>query len=83
MPFLIHNATIICVITIVRILKCSDFRMLQSNVEMFESFNALKLAGCWCVFFSLFFVYVVILLVLEMLVAGKQKYTHKTLREKC
>ena len=54
-----------------------------SNIEMFECFNASKLAGYWCVFFGLFFVYVVILLVLKMLVAGKQKYTHKTLREKC
>ena len=46
-------------------------------------FNALKLAEYWCVFFCLFFLHVVVLLVLKMLVAGKRKYTHKTLREKC
>ena len=57
--------------------------MLESNVEMFEYFNALKLAEYWCVFFCLFFLHVVVLFVLKMLVAGKRKYTHKTLREKC
>ena len=57
--------------------------MLESNVEMFECFNALKLAEYWCVFFCLFFLHVVVLFVLEMLVAGKRKYTHKILREKC
>ena len=72
-----------CVVTSVRILKCSNFRMLESNVEMFECFNALKLAEYWCVFFCLFFLHVVVLFVLKMLVAGKRKYTHKTLREKC
>ena len=50
---------------------------------MFECFNALKLAECWCVFFCLFFLHVIVLFVLKMLVAGKRKYTHKTLREKC
>ena len=50
---------------------------------MFESFNALKLAESWCVFFFLFFHHVVVLFVLKMLVAGKRKYTHKTLCEKC
>ena len=34
-----------CVITSARILKCSNFRMLESNVEIFEWFNALKLAS--------------------------------------
>ena len=58
--------------------------MLESNVEMFKCFNALKLAEYWYVFFCLFFLHVVVLLfVLKMLVAGKRKYTHKTLREKC
>ena len=60
MPFLIHNAFIMCV-TSVRILKCSNFRMLELNVEMFESLNALKLASntgvCSfaCFFFMLWF----------------------------
>ena len=31
----------------------------------------------------LFFLHVVVLFVLEMLLAGKRKYTHKTFREKC
>ena len=57
--------------------------MLESSLEMFECFNALKLAEYWCVFFYLFFLHVVVLFVLKMLVAGKQKYTYKTLREKC
>ena len=57
--------------------------MFEWNVEMFECFNALKLAEYWCVFFCLFFLHVVVLLVLKMLVAGKRKYTNKTLREKC
>ena len=57
--------------------------MLESNVKMFECFNALKLAEYKCVFFCLFFLHVVVLFVLKMLVAGKRKYTHKTLREKC
>ena len=56
--------------------------MLESNVEIFECFNALKLAEYWCVFFCSFFLLVVVLFVLKMLVAGKRKYTHKTLREK-
>ena len=56
--------------------------MLESNVEMFECFNALKLAKYWCVFFCLFFLHVVVLFVRKMLVAGKRKYTHKTLCEK-
>ena len=72
-----------CVVTNVRILKCSNFRMLESNVEMFECFNTLKLAEYWCVFFCLFFLHVVVLFVLKMFVTGKRKYTHKTLREKC
>ena len=42
----------------------------------------LKLAKYWCVFFCLFFLHVVVLFVLKMLVAGKRKHTHKTLREK-
>ena len=50
---------------------------------MFECFIALKLAEYWCVFFCLLCLHVVVLLVLKMLVAGKQKYTHKTLRKKC
>ena len=33
-------------------------------------------------FFCLVFLPVVVLFVLKMLVAGKRKYTHKTLREK-
>ena len=57
--------------------------MLESNVEMFECFNALKLAEYCCVFFCLFFLHIVVLLVLKILVAGKRKYTHKTLCEKC
>ena len=58
--------------------------MPESNVEMFECFNALKLAEYWCVFFCLFFLHVVVLFfVFKMFVAGKRKYTHKTLREKC
>ena len=57
--------------------------MVESNVEMFECFNALKLAEYWCVFFCLFFLHVVVLFALKMLVAGKRKYTHKTLCEKC
>ena len=88
MPFLIHNAFIMYVVTSVRmhcihVLKCSSFRMLESNVEMFECFNALKLAKYWCVFFCLLFLHVAVLFVLKMLVAGRQKYTHKTFREKC
>ena len=50
---------------------------------MFECFNTLKLAKYWCVFFCLFFLHVVVLLVFKILVVGKRKYTHKTLREKC
>ena len=57
--------------------------MLELNVELFECFNALKLAECWCLSFCLFFLHVMVLLVLKILVAGKRKYTHKTLREKC
>ena len=72
-----------CVVTSVRILKCSNFRLLESNVEMFECFNTLKLVEYWCVFFCLFFLHVVVMFVLKMLVAGKQRYTCKTLREKC
>ena len=72
-----------CVALSVRILKCSNFPMLESNVKMFECFNALKLAKYWCVFFCLFFLHVVVVFVLTILVAAKQKYTHKTLREKC
>ena len=72
-----------CVVTSVLIFKCSNFRMLELNDEMSECFNALKLAKYWCVFFCLFFLHVVVLFVLKMLVAGKRKYTHKTLREKC
>ena len=60
-----------CVVTSVRILKCSNFRMLKLNVEIFECFNALKLAEYWCLFFCLFFLHVVVL------------FVHKTLREKC
>ena len=56
--------------------------MLESNVEMFECFNVLKLAECLCVFFCLFFLHLVVLFVLKMLVAGKRKHTHKTLLEK-
>ena len=57
---LIHSAFIMCVATSVQMhciheLKCSNFRMLEYNVEMFESFNALKLAGYWCVLFCFFF----------------------------
>ena len=50
---------------------------------MFQCFNALKLAVYWCVFFCLFFLHVAVLFIPKMLVAGKRKYTHKTLREKC
>ena len=57
--------------------------MLKSDGEMFECFNALKLGEYWRVFFCLFVLHVVVLFVLKMLVAGKRKYTHKTLREKC
>ena len=57
--------------------------MLEPKVEMFECFNALKLAEYWCVFFCLFFLYVILLLVLKTLVVGKRKYTHKILCEKC
>ena len=57
--------------------------MPESNVEMFECFNALKLAEYWCVSFCLFFLPDVVLFVLKMLVTEKRKYTHKTLREKC
>ena len=57
--------------------------MLESNVKIFECFNALKLAEYWCVFFCLFYLHVVVLFVLKMLVAGKRKYTHKTHCEKC
>ena len=77
-----------CIVTTVRIhcihvLKCSNFWMLESNVEMFEYFNALKLAEYWCVFFCLFFLHVVVMFVLKIMVVGKRKYTHKALREKC
>ena len=72
-----------CVVTSVLIFKCSNFRMLELNDEISECFNALKLAKYWCVFFCLFFLHVAVLFVLKMLVAGKRKYTHKTLREKC
>ena len=64
-------------------LKSSNFRMLDSNVEMLEWFNVLKLAQFWCVFSCLFFLHVMVSFVLKMLVAVKQKYTHKTLHEKC
>ena len=53
------------------VLKCSNFRMLESNVEMFEYFNASKLAEYWCVFLCLFFFHLVVLFVLKMLVTGK------------
>ena len=72
-----------CVVTSVRIFNCSNFQILKSNVEMFQCFNALKLAVYWRVFFCLFFLHVVVLFIPKMLVAGKRKYTHKTLREKC
>ena len=72
-----------CTVATVRILKCSNFRMVESNVKMFKCFNALKLAEYWCVFFCLFFLHVVVLFVLKMLVAGKRKYAHKTLGKKC
>ena len=49
---------------------------------MLKCFNALKLAEYWYMFFCLVFLPVVVLFVLKMLVAGKRKYTHKTLREK-
>ena len=73
----------------VRCNKCLNtemfkFSKLESNVEMFECFNVLKLAEYWYVFFCLFFLHVVVLLfVLKILMAGKRKYTHKTLPEKC
>ena len=57
--------------------------MLESNVEMFKYFNALKMAEYCCVFFSLFFPGVVVLFILKIFAAGKRKYTHKTLCEKC
>ena len=63
--------------------KMTNFRMLESHVEMYECFNALKLAKYWCVFFCFLFLHVVVLLLLNMFVAGKLKYTHKLLREKC
>ena len=69
--------------TSAQILKCSNFRMLESNGQTFECINALKLAEYWCVFFCLFFLHVVVLFILEMLVAGKRKYTHKTVCKKC
>ena len=72
-----------CVVRSVRILKCSNFRMLESNVEMFECFSSLKLAEYWCVFFCLLFLHVVVLFVLKILVTRKRKYTYKTFREKC
>ena len=72
-----------CVVTSVWILKCSNFRMLESNVEMFECFNTLKLAKYWRVFFWLFFLHILVLFLLKILVVEKRKYTHKTLREKC
>ena len=72
-----------CVVTSAQILKSSNFRMLESNVEMLECFNALKLVEYWSVFFCLFFLRFVVLFVLKLLVKGKRKYTHKTLREKC
>ena len=50
---------------------------------MFECFNASKLAKYRCVFFCLFFLHDVVLFVLKILVEGKRKYTHKTLRQKC
>ena len=56
--------------------------MLESNVEMFEGSNGLKLTEYWCLFFCLFFLHVVVLLALKMLVVRKRKYTHKTLWEK-
>ena len=59
------------------------YTTLEPNVEMFDCFNALKLAEYCCVLFCLFFLHVVVLFVLKMLVAGKRKYTHKTLRKKC
>ena len=59
------------------------FRILESHFEMYECFNALKLAKYWCVFFCLLFLHVVVLLLLNMLVAGKLKHTNKALREKC
>ena len=83
MPFLIHNAFIMCFIASARILKVSNFRILESNVEMLECFNALKLAAYWCVFFCLFFLHVVVLFIPKMLVVCKRKYTHKTFCEKC
>ena len=50
---------------------------------MLECFNTLKLVEYWCVFFCLFFLHVVVMFVLKMLVAGKQRCNCKTLREKC
>ena len=63
--------------------KMPNFRMLESHFEMYECINALKLVKYWCVFFCLLFLHAVVLLLLNMLVAGKVKYTHKALREKC
>ena len=77
-PFLIHSAFITCVVTSVRILKCSSFWMLNRMVELS---NALMIWN-WCVIFCLFFLHAVVLFVLKMLVAGKRKYTRKALREK-
>ena len=64
-----YNPFIMCVVTSVPILKCSNFRMLESNVKMFECVNALKLAEYSCVFFCLFFLHFVVLFVLKILVA--------------
>ena len=58
--------------------------MPESNIEIFEYFNACKLAKYCCVFFCLFFFFhVVVLFILKMLAAGKRKSTHKSFRKKC
>ena len=48
-----------CVVTSDRILKCSNFRMVESNVEMFECFFGVCSFAC-------FFLHAVVLFILKM-----------------
>ena len=72
-----------CVVTSVRTLKCSNFRMLVSNIKMIQWLMFWDWPNSGVDSFAYFYLRVVVLFVIKMLVTGKWKYIHKTLREKC
>ena len=72
-----------CVVTSVRTLKCSNFRMLVSNIKMIKWLMFWDWPNSGVDSFAYFYLHVVVLFVIKMLVTGKRKYIHKTLREKC